>query len=107
MKNWMKSLKYLSNQPKVFTQILHYDKIHLLNSFFVSLKCNADIQIVTEGYYDIINPIDLYTYTSKLLVLNITLDSPYTKFKCQINDTFKEISFTVQGKRKRRVMPLE
>ena len=97
----------ISEQPtKGLTQILHYDKIHL-NSFFVSLKCNADIQIVTEGYYDIINPIDLYTYTSKLLVLNITLDSPYTKFKCQINDTFKEISFTVQGKLNRMLKLLE
>ena len=67
----------------------------------------ADIQIVTEGYYDIINATDAYSYNSKLLVQNITLDSPYTKFKCQINDTFKEISFTVKGKRKRRVMPLE
>ena len=97
----------ISEQPtKGLTQILHYDKIHL-NSFFVSLKCNADIQIVTEGYYDIINPIDLYTYTSKLLVQNITLDSPYTKFKCQINDTFKEISFKVKGKLNRMLMPLE
>ena len=67
----------------------------------------ADIQIVTEGYYDIINVTDAYSYNSKLLVQNITLDSPYTKFKCQINDTLKEISFKVKGKRKRRVMPLE
>ena len=67
----------------------------------------ADIQITTEGYYDIINPIDLYTYNSKLLVQNITLDSPYTKFKCQINDTFKEISFTVEGKLNRMWMLLE
>jgi hypothetical protein len=97
----------ISEQPtKGLTQILHYDKIHL-DSFSVLLKCNADIQIVTEGYHDIINGIDFYNYTSKLLVLNVTLDSPYTKFKCQINDTFKEISFTVKGKRKRRVMPLE
>ena len=65
----------------------------------------ADIQIVTEGYDDIINGIDFYIYTSKLLVLNITLDSPYTKFKCQINDTFKEIDFMVQGKRNRMLMP--
>ena len=59
----------------------------------------ADIQIVTEGYYDIINGIDSYNYTSKLLVQNITLDSPYTKFKCEVNNTFKEISFKVKGKR--------
>ena len=78
-----------------------------LDSFFVLLKCNADIQIVTEGYYEIINGIDSYSYTSKLLVQNITLDSLSTIFKCQINDTFKEISFKVKGKRKRRVMPLE
>jgi len=96
----MNSLKYLSNLTKVFktiyTKILIYDKIYL-DSFFVLLKCNADIQIVTEGYHDIINGIDFYIYTSKLLVLNVTLDSPYTKFKCQINDTLKEISFKVKG----------
>ena len=67
----------------------------------------ADIQITTEGYYDIINPIDSYNYTSKLLVQNVTLDSPYTKFKCQINDTFKEISFTVEGKLNRMLMLLK
>jgi hypothetical protein len=67
----------------------------------------ADIQIVTEGYYDIINAIDFYSYNSKLLVLNVTLDSPYTKFKCQINDTLKEISFKVKGKLNRMLMLLE
>ena len=67
----------------------------------------ADIQIVTEGYYDIINSIDSYNYTSKLLVQNITLDSPYTKFKCQINDTFKDISFKVKGNINPMLMPLE
>ena len=66
---------------------------------------NADIQIETEGSYDISQ--DLYVYNTSLYVKNVTLDTPYTKFKCEINDTFKEISFTVQGKRKRRVMPLE
>jgi hypothetical protein len=65
----------------------------------------ADIQIVTEGYHDIINGIDFYNYTSKLLMQNVTLDSPYTKFKCQINDTFKEIDFMVEGKRNRMLMP--
>jgi hypothetical protein len=67
----------------------------------------ADIQIVTEGYYDIINVTDAYSYNSKLLVQNITLDSPYTKFKCQINDTFKDISFKVKGKRKRGLIQLK
>ena len=78
-----------------------------LDSLFVLLKCNADIQILTEGYYDIFNAIDEFSYNSKLLVQNITLDSPYTKFKCQINDTFKEISFKVKGKINPMLMPLE
>ena len=67
------------------------------------MKMYADIRIVTEGYYDIINALDEFSYTSKLLVQNITQDSPYIKFKCQINDTFKEISFKVKGKRKREI----
>jgi hypothetical protein len=66
---------------------------------------NADIQIETEGSYDISQ--DLYVYNTSLYVKNVTLDTPYIKFKCEINDTFKEISFTVQGKRKRILMPLK
>jgi hypothetical protein len=93
----------ISEQPtKGLTQTLNYVKTHL-DSLFL-LKCNADIQKVTEGYYDNINATDAYSYKSKLLVQNITLDSPYTKFKCQINDTFKEISFKVKGKLNRRLM---
>ncbi len=66
---------------------------------------NADIQIVAEGSYDISQ--DLYVYNTTLYLKNVTLDTPYTKFKCQINDTLKEISFKVKGKRKRRLMPLK
>ena len=66
---------------------------------------HADIQIETEGSYDISQ--DLYVYNTSLYVKNVTLDTPYTKFKCEINDTFKEISFTVQGKRKRILMTLK
>jgi hypothetical protein len=66
---------------------------------------NADIQIETEGSYDISQ--DLYVYNTSLYVKNVTLDTPYTKFKCEINDTFKEISFTVQGKINRMLIQLK
>ena len=66
---------------------------------------NAYIQIVTEGSYDISQ--DLYVYNTSLYVKNVTLDTPYTKFKCQINDTIKDISFKVKGKRKRGLIQLK
>lgn len=61
---------------------------------------NADIQIETVGYYDISQ--NLYVYNSTLYFKNVTLDTPdtpYTKFLCEINDKFKEISLTIKGKR--------
>ena len=56
---------------------------------------NADIQIETEGSYDISQ--NMHVYNTTLYFKNVTLDTPYTKFKCEINDTFKEISFKVKG----------
>ena len=56
---------------------------------------NADIQIETEGSYEISQ--NFYVYNTTLVLQNVTLDTPYTKFKCQINDTLKEISFKVKG----------
>ena len=66
---------------------------------------NADIQIETVGSYDISQ--DFYVYNSTLYLKNVTLDTPYTKFKCQINDKFKEISFKVKGKSYRMLKPLK
>ncbi|XP_046650642.1 mast/stem cell growth factor receptor-related protein Kit-like isoform X2 [Daphnia pulicaria] len=60
----------------------------------ISEQPNKDIQIKTEGSYDISK--DFYVYNSTLDLKNVTMDTPYTKFKCEINDTVKEISFTVQ-----------
>ena len=80
---------------------------NLLNDILLPFcfKMNADIHIETEGFYDISQ--DFFVYNTTLYLKNVTLDTPYTKFKCQINETAKEISFKVKGKRKRRLMPLE
>jgi hypothetical protein len=68
----------------------------LLISFY--FKINADIQIETEGSYDTSQDWQiLNVYNTTLVLKNVTLDTPYTKFKCQMNDTFKEISFKVKG----------
>ena len=59
---------------------------------------NADIQIETETSYDTSQDWQiLHVYNITLFLKNVTLDSPYTKFKCQMNDTLKEISFKVKG----------
>ena len=59
---------------------------------------NADIQIETESSYDTSQDWQiLHVYNTTLVLKNVTLDTPYTKYKCQINDTFKEISFKVKG----------
>jgi hypothetical protein len=74
---------------------------NLLNDILLPFyfKMNADIHIETEGFYDISQ--DFFVYNTILYLKNVTLDTPYTKFKCQINETAKEISFKVKGKRKR------
>ena len=75
----------ISEQPnKGFTQI------------FLPLIETADIKIETRGTHDN----NSYTYSSRLHLINVTLDTPYTKFKCEVNNTFKEISFKVKGKKK-------
>jgi hypothetical protein len=81
-------------------------KLPYFHEFYLLLiKMNTEIQIETKGSYDISQ--DLYVYDSSLYLKNVTLDTPYTKFKCEINDTFKEISFAVKGKRDRRLMELK
>jgi hypothetical protein len=75
----------ISEQPnKGFTQI------------FLPLIETADIKIETRGTHDS----NSYTYSSRLHLINVSLDTPYTKFKCEVNNTFKEISFKVKGKKK-------
>jgi hypothetical protein len=80
----------ISEQPlnKGFTRI------------FLPLIETSDIKIKTVGLHSVSNAIDSYTYSSNLYLTNVTLDTPYTKFKCEVNNTFKEISFKVKGKKK-------
>jgi hypothetical protein len=67
---------------------------------FLPLIETSDIKIKTVGLHSVSNAIDSYTYSSNLYLTNVTLDTPYTKFKCEVNNTFKEISFKVKGKKK-------
>jgi hypothetical protein len=53
----------------------------------------ADIRNEIEGTPDIF-------YKSQLHLINVTLNTPYTKFKCAFdadNSIGKEISFTIKG----------
>ena len=87
----------ISEQPtKGLTQ--NCNGIIIAFDFLFISKMNADIQIETESSYDTSQDWQiLHVYNTTLVLKNVTLDTPYTKFKCQINDTFKEISFKVKG----------
>jgi hypothetical protein len=87
----------ISEQPnKGFTaQIFIVQLIYavIIHDLFLIM---ADIKIETVvGLHD-----SYYAYFSRLHLINVTLDTPYTKFKCEVNNTFKEISFKVKGKKK-------
>ena len=88
----------ISEQPKKgLTQNCNGIYIIAFDFLFIS-NMNADIQIETETSYDTSQDWQiLHVYNITLFLKNVTLDSPYTKFKCQMNDTLKEISFKVKG----------
>jgi hypothetical protein len=86
----------ISEQPnKGFTaQIFIVQLIYavIIHDLFLIM---ADIKIETVvGLHD-----SYYAYFSRLHLINVTLNTPYTKFKCEVNNTFKEISLKVKGKR--------
>lgn len=78
-----------------FNHILSKGKDCVLPAIIISIA-TSDISIKMERKWD-----DLYFYKSQLKLHSVSLNTPYTEFKC-VNDLIeRETSFTIKGNYKK------